>query len=292
MSPSESIVKLVTSSDGSQIYADSVGDPKSHIHIVFLHGLGLSGAVFDHIFANTRYSSQFYMVRYDLRGSGRSTKPDTPEAYTPQKIADDYRAVESAFNLKKAFLVGWCVLPHTGTGNTLSGKLSGAVYLAGLPYIGPIMADIGTPTVHGFMAGILSSDNVALAMQTRVAFVDSLFSKDPESVPYQLKCVWVGMSISIPPAVNQSFLSRTQDPSSLFALAKTGFPLLIVHGKADTQIMHDKLIEHLKPHFTNMTVHLFDGLGHALFYEDVDVVMGSIETFVRDITTGRQPGAG
>lgn len=60
---STSVVKNITSEDGTAIYADAIGDP-SKPQIVFIHGLCLSGAVFDDVFADVRYSSEFYMVRH------------------------------------------------------------------------------------------------------------------------------------------------------------------------------------------------------------------------------------
>ena len=55
--------KVVTSSDGTEIYAEAVGNPKKP-HIVFVHGFTLSGAVFDRIFHDTQYQQRYYLVRY------------------------------------------------------------------------------------------------------------------------------------------------------------------------------------------------------------------------------------
>lgn len=54
--------RFVTSSDGSKIYADATGDPGKP-SIVFLHGLSLSGVIFNHIFANEDYKKNFFLVR-------------------------------------------------------------------------------------------------------------------------------------------------------------------------------------------------------------------------------------
>lgn len=55
------MVKILTSSDGTQIYADAVGNP-SKPHIVFVHGISLSAAVFDKIFLNPEYQDRYYLV--------------------------------------------------------------------------------------------------------------------------------------------------------------------------------------------------------------------------------------
>jgi pimeloyl-ACP methyl ester carboxylesterase len=61
MSPT-STAKLVSSKDGALIYADAAGDPTKPC-LVFLHGLALSAAVFDNIFANLKLTENFYLVR-------------------------------------------------------------------------------------------------------------------------------------------------------------------------------------------------------------------------------------
>ena len=55
--------KIITSSDGTEIYGEAVGNPKKP-HIVFVHGFTLSGAVFDRIFNDTQYQQKYYLVRY------------------------------------------------------------------------------------------------------------------------------------------------------------------------------------------------------------------------------------
>ena len=54
--------KTLVSSDGTKIYADASGNPEKQ-GIVFIHGQGLSGAVFDIIFSDKRFTEEFYLVR-------------------------------------------------------------------------------------------------------------------------------------------------------------------------------------------------------------------------------------
>lgn len=60
-SSSTSSAEIVLSADGTEIYADATGNP-SNPSIVFIHGLGLSGAVWNDIFATQKYSRDFYLV--------------------------------------------------------------------------------------------------------------------------------------------------------------------------------------------------------------------------------------
>ena len=40
-------------------------------------------------------------MRYDLRGCGRSAKPNTPHYYLSKKFAEDFAAVVAEFNVTK-----------------------------------------------------------------------------------------------------------------------------------------------------------------------------------------------
>ena len=93
------IAKCLTSADGTAIYAEAVGDP-TNPHIVFLHGFWLASVVWDCIFHNPRYADQFYLVRYDMRGHGRTGKPTIAEAYSSERYAEDFLAVVKTFDAR------------------------------------------------------------------------------------------------------------------------------------------------------------------------------------------------
>ncbi|VDC05095.1 unnamed protein product [Peniophora sp. CBMAI 1063] len=277
-------VKSLTSKDGTTIHADAIGDP-SKPHVVFVHGLSLSGAVFDNLFTDARYISSFYLVRYDMRGHGRSGKPEAEEYYLSERYAEDYLAVARAFDLKKPIFVGWS-LGATVVADIAKhlprDTLSGVVYLIGLPYIGKIMQEVGTPAVLS-MAGLLgTNDDVTKYVQNKFDFANSVFT-NPDSIPYEIKTYWLGISMAQNPIVAQRVLSRPQDENALFAWGQEGLPLLILAGSKDKQMDGPELINKMKPHFTNCTARIFDGLGHALFYEDPDAVYSTIFDFTRKV---------
>ncbi|KAI0312071.1 hypothetical protein OF83DRAFT_692539 [Amylostereum chailletii] len=68
------ITKNLRSRDGIPIYADAIGNP-SRPPLVFVHGSGVSGAVFNHIFQDSRYNSEFYMVNNPPRSSFAAYEP-------------------------------------------------------------------------------------------------------------------------------------------------------------------------------------------------------------------------
>lgn len=63
MLASQSSARIITSKDGTIIYADATGNPAKQ-SIIFVHGLALSGAVFDNFFTNGHLRENYYLVRY------------------------------------------------------------------------------------------------------------------------------------------------------------------------------------------------------------------------------------
>ena len=116
--------KIVTSSDGLQIFTESAGkegapagaSPSSSSDsansflmqhrciVIFLHGLACTSAAFDPLFADPTLTSSVFMVsrtgflfdqprddlfgvqiRYDVRGHGRTGGPDSAEGYVSKR---------------------------------------------------------------------------------------------------------------------------------------------------------------------------------------------------------------
>ena len=58
---SHCITKTVRSKDGLKIYAEAAGDP-SKPHVIFIHGLSLSGIVWNAQFSDPRLVQRIYAV--------------------------------------------------------------------------------------------------------------------------------------------------------------------------------------------------------------------------------------
>ncbi|HKY02892.1 MAG TPA: alpha/beta hydrolase [Burkholderiales bacterium] len=84
--------------NGAKLYYSSAGQGAP---IVFLHAFMLDQRMWDAQFH--ALASHFRVIRYDLRGFGRSSLPDPAVPYSHR---DDLRALLVHLNLKKAHLVG------------------------------------------------------------------------------------------------------------------------------------------------------------------------------------------
>ncbi|KAK0190064.1 Alpha/Beta hydrolase protein [Armillaria mellea] len=287
MSPT-STAQLVPSKDGALIYADAVGNPTKPC-LVFVHGFTLSGAVFDNLFTNPKLIANFYLVRYDTRGHGRSAMPEPLDDYSSEIFAEDFKAVMRAFKIEKPIYVGWSlggIIVCDIAAHLPKETLAGVVYLAALPFIGPIMNRVVTPLVLGFLPDLFRTDDVNLNAKTTISFVHSLFA-DPQSVPFGLKTSWYGTAMLQPPQVCKNVVSRPQDPEKLYELAKEGLPLLALSGSADEQVYGAVVVEEMRPYYKKMDVYTVEGGSHALFYDNETEVVDSISTFASKVFIGR-----
>ncbi|KAI5117032.1 hypothetical protein M0805_002248 [Coniferiporia weirii] len=273
--------QFITSSDGAKIYADATGNPDKP-SIVFVHGLSYSSVVFDSIFSDEGFSNEFYLVRYDMRGHGRSAKPDTIEGYSSILYADDFAAIKKAFGLRRPILVGWS-LGATVAVDIVShlpdDTIAGIVYLNAVPYIGSIIQRIGTPTIYDILPRLLCEDSVQTSIKAIADLYDGLFM-DPSTIPWELKCLWTGMGICQTPAHRTFVMTRPQDPKKLFELGENGFPVLILNGTKDKIVCSDFVVAEMQPLFKNLELALIEkGGSHAVFYENTEEVMDRITKF-------------
>ncbi|KAF8816529.1 alpha/beta-hydrolase, partial [Phlegmacium glaucopus] len=281
------VQKILKSTDDVEIFALAVGNGENP-SLVFVHGLASSGSVFDDLFRDKDLLDHFYLVYYDMRGHGRSGKPEVEEGYASVKYADDFAAVAKAFHLKAPILIGWSlggtvacdICAHLG-----HDAISGIAYVAGVPHMGPIINEIGTPLILGFLPGLFSTDDVLLSQRARIAFVDSMFN-EPDTVPISLKWSSLGASILQSPSVCQLVLSREQDPEKLFEAGSRGLPLLVIKGPLDKQVQTDVVVDVVRPHFKDLEVYTVEGGSHTMFYDNQKDFVGTLTGFAFRVFQG------
>lgn len=108
MPPPPIETKILTNPDGTTVYAEAAGDPSKH-PILFIHGLGLLGTGWGPQFNDPQLYDNYYLVRYDMRGHGRSSMSFDPKAYESIRYAEECKTVCDAFNVKKPSVVVWYV---------------------------------------------------------------------------------------------------------------------------------------------------------------------------------------
>ena len=77
--------------------------------IAVVHLVAKTGVRQMFVSADPAMQRAFHLVRYEMRGHGRSGKPLEEKDYASARIAEDFKTVCDAFGVVKPVLVGWCV---------------------------------------------------------------------------------------------------------------------------------------------------------------------------------------
>ncbi|KAJ7503179.1 alpha/beta-hydrolase [Mycena galericulata] len=273
------VTKFCPSTDGTLIYAEASGNP-ANPSVVFAHGMLLSGIVFDNLFSDTRMLDKLYLVRYDVRGHGRSGKPSSPEGYASPLYAADFSAVVKAFSLKMPVFVGWSAgaIPACDICAHISPvPISGVISISG-----PLCVVEGLKTLKPkffqLIPGLTSSD-AGTALSTRIEFIDAIFS-EPGNVPFAVKAAWIGCTVMQIPEITKTISTgHRPDQTKLVELGAQGFPAMVIYGTED-QIQDGNVVAaQARPHFTNLEVVAIEGGSHTPFYDNFDEIVGHILSF-------------
>lgn len=253
----------VTSDDGTRLfYRDSGG----HLPvIVLIHGFLQNSLAWQRQFADADLCAAFRLIAFDLRGHGRSDKPEAPEAYLESpRWADDVAAILDELGIDKAVLVGWSY-----GGYVISDYLRkfGTSRLFGLVMVGTSLwlgGDAATrilaPEIAGIFPRLVSSkpDKNIPALE---AFARSLSNEPlPESLYYEC----LGYAAVVPPAARFNILHRAADNTPLACEAHV--PVLVPHGDAD-MLMPLAAGRHIADSFPQARLSVYEGIGHAPFLE-------------------------
>ncbi|PCH44753.1 alpha/beta-hydrolase [Wolfiporia cocos MD-104 SS10] len=263
-----------TSTDGTKIWAESTGNP-SKPAVVFIHGLSCTAFAYDKQFVDPDLLKNLYMVRYELRGHGRSGMPEDIEAYASPRQAEDFAAVCEAFGLKKPFVCAWSLgacIPCDIVGNLGAEYISGVIYSAGSPVPSPTIAErcvVGETfpsAFHPMMVDILSLDS-STAARSAATFVDSCVAHPSRDLPWPVKLLWMGGYGSQLPQIRNYHISRAQDNTRWLAEAAKQWPVLMIHGLKDLHRLTDVVTRQLKEVYVNTEVQYMEDVGHAPHYE-------------------------
>ncbi|KAL0570128.1 hypothetical protein V5O48_011833 [Marasmius crinis-equi] len=256
---SEERFLTIMSKDQTEIYAEARGDA-SKPAVVFIHGFSMSLIVWESIFEDPKWLAQFYLVRYDIRGHGRSGKPTDEASWASERLAEDFFAVVEQFNLNKPFVVGWS-LGGTYITDILSVKpasyLSGIVYINAVPAMGAVVAACGTGKYSKFtedhemysfslklpylyVAQVLATlpplmqfTDVNDYQENALKFVSMIAAK----MPYHLYLACLGSFIAQPRASTIAMLSRSNDITGLLKAGREeNLPLLVIISEKDQAI--------------------------------------------------------
>jgi len=286
---------LIRSKDGTQLWVEAKGDT-SKPALVWIHGYPLSSLVFDGQFEDEAYLNEFYMVRYDLRGMGRSDKPSDPASYQSERFSEDFDAVVQAFNLHKPFVAAWSyggtiasdIYQHHG-----HGYISGYIYMASFHHSAS-NPSFTYPESVGMYYKMLDSSNVSAYHEGTDEFMNSLVV-DPAHMPWKMRMLWSSLVAHVPQPVKYLLLFREQDGTRLLEEGAPVLPVLYIEASKDAIINNSAIIiETFRPKFEQLEVLTLPKAGHAVFLDEYKEVKEGILRFVNKVVKdeGQERGDG
>ncbi len=158
--------------------------------------------------------------------------------------------------------------------------IAGIVYMAPLPFLGPMMTHTVTPRMFGITQTLSSARDAATSGRAKTDFVNGLLASSASQIPHTTKAAWLGRSVSQDAEVTTHVLSRQHDPSKLLEVGRQGMPLLILTGSEDALVDNTAVVRELRRHFRNAEAHVVSGGSHALFVDRKDDVVRILLAFV------------
>jgi len=250
--------------------------------------------VYDKHFEDEVYLNKLYMVRYDLRGMGRSDKPLDPTSYQSERFAEDFDAVVQAFDLHKPFVTGWS---YGGTISTDIYAYHGHGYISGYVYFASFFAinttqEFTHPRALKYFSKISFQDsNVTMYHEGASEFIDTLV-EDPSTLSYETRMLWSSLPGIVPQSVKLALLTRKQDPTRLFNEGGPSLPVLYVAGSKDALLDNAGVVELFRPKFKKLEVLTLPDAGHTVFLEGYEEVRERVLQFVGNVISDERQERG
>jgi pimeloyl-ACP methyl ester carboxylesterase len=258
--------------DGVSISVQDWGNPAGP-EILFIHGFSQASLSWARQ-TDSELAKEFHIVTYDLRGHGNSDKPLEPEKYKESKAwADEVKAVMEKAGLKRPVLVGWSY-----GGRVIADylKVHGAGSLAGINYV-----DATTKSDPSFFGDglkvqpLMLSDDLATNIKATREFLHNCFEKQPSADDFE---TMLAFNMMVPPRVRANMGGRTLNIDDVLAALK--LPVLVTQGEKDRLIL-PVAAKYTAAKIAGAKLSLYDGAGHAPFWEDAARFNAELAVFVR-----------
>ena len=159
----------------------------------------------------------------------------------------------------------------------------GPSYIAGVIYSGGGILSLAL-SIETIPEAFLPLMEYALSTDANViarfapTFVDGC-GADPAVLPWVVKLQWMGAFAAQPPEVRSWSFNRAQDVTKWQKEAR-GWPVLLIQGASDTHCRADVLVKQAKDAYTDVTVHVLEGVGHSPHLERADTVNRLLLQFI------------
>ena len=263
----------VKTPDGVTISAQEWGNPKG-AEILFIHGFSQSYLSWMRQ-VDSDLAKEFRIITYDLRGHGNSDKPLDPARYRDSKAwGDEVQAVIDTAGLKRPVVVGWSY-----AGRVISDYLTthGPGQLAGINFVDAgIKADPALAGDNLKNLPIMASEDIATNIAATRTFVHGCFSRQPTADDFE---TMLSFNMMVPPKVRAGLSGRPLDATEM--MSKLKLPVLVTHGAEDRNAKVG-VAKYTASVIPGARLSIYEGIGHAPFYEDAPRFNSELAAFVRE----------
>ena len=267
----------VTGGGGARLHVVETGNPGGR-PLVFLHGFSQSWLAWQSLMHST-LADDYRLVAMDLRGHGRSDKPDI--GYAESALwAEDVAAVLRELLLEQPVLIGWSygtivVLDYLGVYGEDS--VGGIGIIGGITKLGSAEALAAlTPEMLDILPDCFASGTEE-SVRGLTGLLGLCFVRPPS--PEELYPM-LGYNLTVPPSVRQALLSREVDNDDLLRTIRK--PVLLVHGAEDA-IVRPSVVDQHTAAVAHAEVHVMAGAGHAPFWDDAPTFERHLRAFCESL---------
>jgi len=262
---------------GTKLFTRDSG-PENAPAILLIHGWSQSSLSWT---KQAPLAEHFRLITPDLRGHGQSDKPDAPELYNQSDIwAADIQAIIDTLELDQPLLVGWSM------GSWLIGdylRTFGQDSIAGLSLVGGcVTTGQNMPETARKRRPEIAATNAYhpdTALQIP-AIVDFLKACTAAPLSKRDLAIMTGFNMLCPPHIRKAARMRHEDYRPDYAnLTK---PALLIHGAAE-KVLPLPMLEQSQATIPHATTHLYNGVGHAPFWEDAPRFNKDLHAFASSI---------
>jgi non-heme chloroperoxidase len=259
--------------DGVSIAVQDWGNPAG-LEILFIHGFSQASLSWARQ-TSSELAKEFHIVTYDLRGHGNSDKPLEPEKYRESKgWADEVKAVMQTAKLRRPVLVGWS---YGGAVIADYLKVHGAGSLAGLNLVDTVINSDPSYFGEGLkVQPLMFSEDLATNIAATRQFLHNCFEQKPSQDDFE---TMLAFNMMVPPKVRSNMADgRMLNIDDILAALK--LPVLVTHGAAD-RIALPAAAKYTVAKISGARLSLYDGVGHAPFWENAARFNAELAAFVR-----------
>lgn len=262
---------------GTKLFTRDSG-PEDAPAILLIHGWSQSSLSWS---KQAPLAENFRLIAPDLRGHGQSDKPDAPELYNQSEIwAADIQAIIDTLALHQPVLVGWSM------GSWLIGDYLctyGDTNISGLTLVGGcVTTGEHVPEAARKRRGEVAATNAYhpdLALQIP-AIVDFLKACTAAPLSKRDLAIMTGFNMLCPPHIRKAARTRNEDYRPAYEnLTK---PALLIHGAAE-KVLTMPMLEQSQASIPHAITHLYNGVGHAPFWEAANRFNTDLHAFAASI---------